>query len=280
MIVCVNGKFFPRNKAKISALDNGFLYGDGVYETMRVYDGVVFEFDQHLARLQKSTNAIGLKIVWPLAKIREWTYKIIKSNRLKSARARITVSRGENGPDFNSCKNPTLVINAQKLILDPKIYRDGMAAVTLRLQRILPEIKTVGLTHMIQGYRAMDLSKVEEGIIVDKKDFVREGLATNVFVVRNGVIWTPKTGILMGTTRGLVIKLARDNHVKVVEKDFKIGELLKADEIFVTNRPKEIMPVTKLNGKKVGNGKVGEITKRMMKAYRGFVEEYVRRVNI
>jgi len=185
-----------------------------------------------------------------------------------------------NGFDFNTCKNPTLMIHSENLKIKPEVYKNGVAVVTMKLQRILPEIKTIGLTHMIQAYRAFDLKKVAEAIIIDKKNFVKEGASTNVFVVVGGAIWTPKSGILVGTTRNRVIDLAQKNGFKVAVKDFKADKLCAADEIFLTNRPREIIPVTKLDGKKVGSGKVGKFTQKLMQAYREYVEGYVKKYRL
>ena len=275
MFVCINGKFLLQNNAVVSAFDNGFLYGDGVYETMRTYQGVIFELDIHLKRLQKSANGIGLRLSWPVTKIKQWANKLVKLNNAKVARIRITLTRGVNDFDFNTCKNPTLMIHSEKLKIKPEVYKNGVAVVTMKLQRILPEIKTIGLTHMIQAYRAFDPKKVAEAIIIDKKNFVKEGASTNVFVVNDGMIFTPKNGILVGTTRNRVINLAQKNGFKVAVKDFKADKLSLADEIFLTNRPREIIPVTKLNGKKVGSGKVGKVTQKLMQAYQNYVKNYV-----
>lgn len=276
MIICLNGKFLDKKNAKISVLDNGFLYGDGIYETMRTYKGVILELEIHMKRLQKSAKTLGLKIIWPINKIKEWAQKTVRLNNIKTGRVRITLSRGVNGFDFKSCKNPTLSIHAEKLILNSGIYKNGVSVVTMKLERVLPEVKTVGLTHMIQAYRAMNLRKETEAIIVDKKKFVREGASTNIFIVKKNKLWTPKSGILMGTTRNRIIELAKKTGLKVIIKDFKIEALAGSEEIFLTNRPREIIPVTKLNDKAVGNGKVGEITKKMMIAYKKYVEDYVK----
>lgn len=276
MFVCINGKFLLRNKAKVSALDHGFLYGDGIYETLRTYQGVIFELDVHLKRLRKSAKGIGLRLAWPVTKIKQWANKLVKLNNARVARVRITLTRGVNNFDFSTCKNPTLVIHSENLRVRPEVYTKGVPVVTMRLQRILPEIKTIGLTHMIQAYRAFDPKKITEAIIIDKKNFVKEGASTNVFVVKGGVIWTPKSGILVGTTRNRVIDLAQKNGFKVAIKDFKADKLATADEIFLTNRPREIMPVTRLNGKKVGNGRVGAVTQKIMHAYQEYVKNYVK----
>ncbi|MEK7673072.1 MAG: aminotransferase class IV [Patescibacteria group bacterium] len=277
MFVCINGKFLKKKDAKISVFDNGFLYGDGIYETIRIYDGVIFELDEHLKRLQKSAEITGLEIKWPIAKIMEWANKLVKLNKGLN-RMRITVSRGENGLDFNSCENPTLVIHCEKLRIDPEIYKKGVSAVTFGVERIRPEAKTLGLMHLILSQRYILQKKAQEAIMVDEKNFVREGPSTNVFALIKGIIYTPASHILIGTTRNRILELVKKNGIKIIVKDLKIEELESAEEIFLTNKIKEIIPVTKLNGKKVGSGKVGEYTQKIMKLYKDYVKAYVRSV--
>ncbi len=262
-------------------MDNGFLYGDGVYETMRGYNGIILDLDSHIKRLQKSTGDLGIKIHWPIPKLKKWIEKTVDLNKAKSSRIRLTISRGPNGMNFTTCKNPTLVISCEKLKTDHEIYKKGVSVITIKTQRILPEAKTIGLTHVIMAYRAIKPKNIFEAVIVDKKNFVKEGMATNIFMVKSGKIITPETGILMGTTRKRIIELAKKIGLKVVIKDFKIGELAHAEEIFITNKLKEVVPVVILNGKKVGSGKnkgkVGETTKKIMKAYQNFVKAYIKR---
>lgn len=274
MFVCINGKFVKKAEAKISVFDNGFMYGDGIYETLRIYDGVIFELKEHLARLKKSAEITGLEIVWPDTKIEGWANKLVKLNKGLN-RMRITLSRGENGLNFTSCKNPTLVIHCEKLKIDPEIYKKGVSAVTFKVERIRPEAKTLGLTHLILSQRFILQKKAQEAIMIDEKDFVREGPSTNVFTVKKGVIHTPAKHILIGTTRNIILELAKVNNLKIVVKDFKIEELEDAEEIFLTNKIKEIIPVTKLNGKKVGLGKVGEYTKKISQLYQGYIKSYI-----
>lgn len=266
MIACLNGKFLPKNKVLISAFDHGFLYGDAVYETMRADDGKLADLEQHLKRLQKSANFLGLKMEWPLIQIGKWAEETVKLNKFKAARVRITISRGENDFDFNSCKNPTLLISCDELVIKPSIY-SGIEAITMTLARSMPEVKSTNLLPMIWAQRKVDKKNIDEVIMVDNDGFVREGVTTNIFIVKNGVIWTPEHDILAGVMRDKVIKLAEKKDMPIQIRDFKIEDLFEAKEIFLTNSVKLIFPVNKLNGKKVGNGGAGEVTKKLMNFY-------------
>lgn len=263
-------------------MDNGFLYGDGVYETMGGYDGVILDLDSHIKRLQKAAENLGIKIIWPIPKLKKLIKKTVDLNKAKFLRIRLTLSRGPNGVDFITCKNPTLVISCEKLKPEHEIYKKGVSVITIETKRTLPEAKTIGLMHMIMAYRAIKPKNIFEAIIIDKKDFIKEGMSTNIFMIKSGKIITPKTQILIGITRGRVIELAKKIGLKVVIKDFKIGELDHAEEIFITNQLKKVVPVVILNGKKVGTGKnkgkVGETTKKIMKVYEGFIIDYIKKL--
>lgn len=264
MKVCLNGRFLTDSKAKISALDNGFLYGDGVYETITGGGGKMAHFALHMERFNRSARTIGINIPWTSKQIKNWVEQLLVLNKLKNARIRISLSRGVNGMDFTSCKKPTLLIQAERLNIDPKIYKNGVAAVVIKSQRIWPEVKSMGLIHMIQAYRKLRLKSGMEGIMIDDNGFVREGITSNVFMVLDGVIFTAKNKILSGIIRGLVLRLAKKLVIKALVKDFKISKLRQAEEIFITNSVKKIVPVTSLDGKKVGDGRIGAITQKLM----------------
>lgn len=278
MKVCVDGKFIDSKKAKISALDNGFLYGDAFYDTMRSYDGKILELELHLKRIEKSAKIIGLNLPIPIKKIEELIKKLIKVNKIKEGRVRVTVTRGVNGFDFLSCKKPTLVITAENIKIDKTIYDTGVSAITLDLQRTLPEIKMVGLTAMIVAYRNVYPKKGYEAILTDNDGTVREGASTNIFLVKNNQLITPKNKILKGLTRSRVIELAKSKNIKVIEKDFLKTDLLSADEIFLTNRPREIIPVIKIDGKKINKGvSVGPVTQKIIELYKDYIKEYIKK---
>lgn len=271
----LNGKLVEAAAAHISAFDNGFLYGDGIYETMRTYEGKILELDLHLERLAKSAKFFGIRLPFALKMIRRQCLQLATVNRLGESRMRITLSRGANGFDFLTCRKPTLLISCEKLTIARNNYAKGVSAITMRLSRVLPEIKTLGLTHMMVAYRAaaeQKSKKIYEVILVDEKGFVREGASTNIFAVKKGAILTPARNILKGLTRDRVIQLVRKLGLKISIVDFSTKVLANADEIFLTNRPREIIPVVRLNGKKVGKGKPGPVTKKLMAAYQAYIK--------
>ncbi len=275
MKICLNGSFVDANKAKISVLDNGLQFGDGVYDTMRAYNGKILELDLHVDRIFHSVKMIGIGMPWTKAEIREWIQKLVTVNKFNKARVRITVTRGVHGFEFTTFKKPTLIIAGEKLIVDEKIYTEGVTMRTMHMQRILPDIKTVGLTSMIVAYRKAAKDKTYEMLFIGANDMVREGASTSFFMVKDGILYTPKSEILDGLTRKRVIILAKKARIKVVERDFPKSFLKSGTEMFLTNRPREIIPVIKLDGKKVGNGKVGPVTKQIMELYQTYVKESI-----
>ncbi len=259
-------------KAQVSVFDHGFLYGDGVYETLRTYGGFVWQPLEHLRRLKKSAGMLGIKLPWSLKKMEEWIDGTVAKNGFKESRIRLTVTRGENGFDFGNAKKPTICIQVQKLAAQPGgVYKRGVEVVSFRGERILPEAKTLNLLPMVLAQRYMKKKKAYEALLVDGKDFVREGTVTNVFAVFGGILVTPGKGILAGTTRDALIKLARRLRIKTEVRDMKLSEIYKADEVFITNAPRGIVPVRSIDGKKIGSGVLGQVpgpvTKMLMKAF-------------
>lgn len=277
MIVCLNGKFLPHEEAQLSVLDNGVLFGDGFYDTMRTYGGVVLELEQHLDRLEKSAKLTGIDLPCSRAELKSWIEETVKRNGFASSRTRATLTRGVNGFDFLSCKSPNLFVTCEELVANAADYEKGVTAFTMNLQRVFPEIKTLGLTAMMVAYREILPKGGYEALLVDQLGFVTEGASTNLFVVKDGVLKTPKNKMLPGLTRARVIQLAGDLGLSVVVEDFKATELLTADEIFLTNRPREIIPVVELDGKKVKDGQVGVLTRKVMEAYQNYVRQATAR---
>ncbi len=268
MIVFLNGKFLDGAKARVSVFDHGFLYGDGVYETLRTFDGQVWNLAEHLKRLKSSCNLIGIKLPWSAKQIGEWVSETVQRNGSKEARIRITITRGENGFDFVSCKKPTILIQAQVLMQQPDaVYKKGVAIVTFKAQRFLPEAKSISLLPMVMGKRYSKRKNAYEAVFVDD-DYVLEGTITNIFIVRDGVLWTPKQNVLAGTTRAALLKIAKNNGFTAFLRDFKIRDLYLADEVFLTNAPKGVIPVVRVDGQKIGNGKPGSVTKEFLNFYR------------
>ncbi len=291
MIVFLNGKFLRDEDAKVSVFDHGFLYGDGVYETLRTYGGRIWQIDEHLRRLEKSCKLVGVGLPWDRKKIGGWVEKTVQKNGfgkwhgqksamrssnagrdlgLQEARIRITVTRGENGFDFVSSKKPTILIQVQKLISPPaEVFKKGVSVVTFKAQRFLPEAKSISLLAMVMGTRFAQQKKAYEAVFVDDADYVLEGTITNIFVVKKdrfgeNVLLTPKSNVLAGTTRDLLLKIAKKNGLKALLADFKLKDLYAADEVFITNAPRGIIPVVKIDGKKIGNGRPGAVTLNLL----------------
>jgi branched-chain amino acid aminotransferase len=277
MLVYLDGRFVAKEKAVVSVFDHGFLYGDGIYETMRAYNGRLFLLDRHLARLKRSAKAVSLDLPLPIGKIGDALNKTLKVNKLRDAYVRLHISRGpgEIGLDPALCKAPTMVIVAKPFHdYPPEYYRRGIKVAIVKTRRNHP----LALDPAIKGTNFLNniLAKIEslkagayEGIMLNWKGYIAEGTISNIAFVRKGVLFTPHrdTGILEGVTRDLVMKLAKRKRIPLREALITPKQLLSADECFITNTTMEIMPVTKIDGTVVGTGRPGPITKLLHEAY-------------
>lgn len=266
MLFCINGRFVDEKKAMVSVLDHGFLYADGFYDTMRVYDGIVFELAAHLRRIDKTARELQIDLPWGLAAMTHWLMATVSKNRLREARIRVTITRG---------KKTTCVITCQRLGASKTLR--GISACTMLLPRPHPHLKTLGSLSILPSARREAVRKGCDDVIgFDASGRVTEATVANVFLVRGGKIMTPRTGVLPGLTRYRVIALARKIDFTMIIKNFKTSALSHADEIFLTNRVREIIPVTRLNGRKVGEGRVGKVTRKLSEQYRHYVQKYWR----
>ncbi len=278
MLVYLDGRFVDRDRALVSVFDHGFLYGDGVYETMRAYGGKLFLLKKHLARLRRSANAISIKLPLPLEKIGEALNESLNINKLQDAYVRLQISRGpgEIGLDPALCAAPTMVIVANPVHDYPsQYYERGIDVAIVKTRRNHP----LALDPAIKGTNFLNniLAKIEtvkagayEGIMLNWKGYIAEGTISNIGMVKKGVLYTPSldTGILEGVTRDLVLRLARRKKIPVREVLLPPKGLLAADECFITNTTMEIMPVTTINKRPVGNGRPGPVTSLLRQAYR------------
>lgn len=274
---CINGKFMDAKKAYISVQDNGILFGDGFYDSMQVQDGVIIELPLHLERLTASAERMHMTLPWSIDTIRTWLLTTVKKNPMAHMRLRLTVTRGENGFDFTTCKNPTIFIVCEALHVDPKRYEKGISCATMTLQRLLPEVKTIGLTSMIVAQNKAKELKVDEMLLVGEDGNVREGCSTNIFLIKGKNMITPKSRILKGFARKRVMALAKKHGWKMQEEDFRVRKMQSADELFITNSLWNILPVVRLNGKAIGRGKVGPQTKRIMKIFDDYLASLIRK---
>lgn len=278
MLIYLDGHFVAKEKAMVSVFDHGFLYGDGIYETMRAYEGNLFLLKKHLARLKRSARGISLTLPLPLDKIGDALNETLVVNKLRDAYVRLHISRGpgEIGLDPALCVAPTMVIVAKPFHDYPKEnYERGVSVTVVKTRRnhplaLDPSIKGTNFLNNILAKIEAVKAKAYEGIMLNWEGFVAEGTISNIFLVRKGVLYTPhlKTGILEGVTRDLVLRLARRTKVPVREALIKPRELFTADECFITNTTMEIMPVTTIDKRSVKNGRPGPITAALHQAYR------------
>lgn len=284
MLVYMNGHFLPREEARVSVFDHGYLYGDGIYETLRSYDGKIFLLNRHLARLRQSAELISLTLPLPLDKISDALKEALTVNKLQNAYLRIQISRGpgEIGLDPALCPAPTMVIVTRPFHDYPQdLYEKGVAVALVATRRnhplaLPPAIKSTNFLNNILAKIESLQAGAYEGILLNWKGYVAEGTISNIFTVRKGVLSTPslETGILEGVTRDLVLHLARTAGIRTREALLRPKNLLQADECFLTNTTVEVMPVTTVDSTVIGAGTPGPVTRALMQAYRAEVRRH------
>ena len=276
MQIYINGTFYPKEEAKVSVFDHGYLYGDGIYETLRAYDGYVFHLDEHIERLEHSAKLMEMALPLDDDGISQAIHDTLSRNGLKDAYIRVSVSRGtgEIGLDPELCPVPTFVIIAKPFVDYPtELYEKGIKIAIVEIRRNHPEtlnpaIKSTNFLNNIFAKMEAKRAGAFEGIMLNHGHFVAEGTISNIFMVKNGELATPPliAGILEGVTRGLVIELAEKLEIKVYEEMFSEAALKDADEVFITNTTMEIMPVREVDDKTIGAP--GRVTKMLAEAYR------------
>lgn len=277
LIVYLNGEFVPEEEAKVSVFDHGLLYGDGVFEGIRAYNGRVFRLREHLDRLYDSARSINLDIGLSKEEMLEVVLETVRRNRLRDAYIRLVVARGSGdlGLDPRKCKRPTIFCIAAHIELYPKeLYEKGLELVTVATRRNLPEainprIKSLNYLNNILAKIEATLAGASEGLMLNQEGYVAEATGDNIFLVKNGVLITPPpyVGILEGITRNAVMELAARQGIEVREAVFTRHDVYTADECFLTGTAAEIIPVVKLDGRPIGQGRPGPVTKGLMRAF-------------
>ncbi len=246
--VCLNGKIIPTVDARISPFDHGFLYGDGIYETMRTIGGSeVFDIDSHLARLRKSANLMQLPIPWHDAVLKSWAEEVVEKNGFKESRVRISVTRGENDYQFSGAKNPILVITASPLA-DYSKHHSGVKLISREMERILPEVKSSSLLPMILGKQAAEKAGAFDAIFTDTNGIVTEGTVFNIVMRReNQLIGAKSEKVLPGTAQKMLVAKVQASGYEYVEQDFMVADLQRADEVLITNSLFGCLPVAEID---------------------------------
>ncbi len=285
-MIYLNNKLVPDSKALISVFDHGFLYGDGIYETLRAYKGVIFMLDEHVERLVNSASMIDLSIPGDRKSIKKAIYETLHANKLKEAYIRITVSRGAGplGLDPDLCPKPTFVIMSREFRKYPaQYYKKGIKIAVVNTRRnykraVDPAIKSLNFLNNILAKIEAKRLGAYEAIMLNYRGFVAEGTISNIFFIKDGVLYTPATdvGILGGITRNLILGVAKDLKMETKEGRFRKKDLYEADEVFISNTTMEVMPVSGVDDIIVGNG-TGSFTKMLHKAYRKKVAHYLKK---
>lgn len=280
----VDGKYVPKEQASVSIYDHGFLYGDGVYEAIRAYDGIIFKLREHIDRLFESAKSI--KIEMPLSKddLRGLVIEVLRKNQLTNSYIRIVVSRGRGrmGVDPRNCPKPTIVIMAEPR--EPLFGENvrGISAIVSSLRRtpswsLDPRIKTLNYLNNIMAKIEAIESGVEEAIMLNEQGYVAETSTENIFIVKNGIVSTPhpSQGVLRGITRDTVLGIARELGYTLEERAITVHELYNADEVFVTGTAAEVVPIVKIAGRKIGEGEAGPVFAKIL----GRFKESIKRSN-
>ncbi len=275
--IWLDGKLVDEADAKISVFDHGLLYGDGVFEGIRVYSGKIFELDAHIKRLYQSAKVIRLEIPISQSKLISAIEKTVEANGVIDGYIRLVVTRGVGTLGLNPfvCEKSIIFIIADNIQLYPEeLYEKGMKVISATTVRnhplaIPPQVKSLNyLNNILAKIEALD-SNVPEAIMYNHEGYVAEATGDNVFIVRNGVIYTPpvEAGALEGITRGVVIRLAKEENIEVVEKNLTRFDLYVCDEFFLTGTAAEVIGVVEIDGRVIGDGTPGPVTKLLRKRF-------------
>jgi branched-chain amino acid aminotransferase len=277
MLIYIDGAFVPEENAKISVFDHGLLYGDGVFEGIRAYNGRVFRLDEHLERLWDSAKTLDLAI--PLSKedLKEIILEALRKNNLRNAYIRPIVTRGKGdlGLDPRKCPKPTVIVIAVEWgAMYGDLYEKGLTGITVSVRRnpaeaLPPNVKSLNYLNNIFAKIEANYKGGDEAIFFDTNGYVSEGSGDNIFVVKNGILITPPTlNNLRGITRQVVLELAESLGIVIKEQNLGYFDLYAADEVIVTGTAAEVAPITKIDGRIISTGKPGPITRQLMEGFR------------
>ncbi|MFQ6132287.1 MAG: branched-chain-amino-acid transaminase [Armatimonadota bacterium] len=276
--VYIDGQFHPKEEAKISVFDHGLLYGDGVFEGIRAYDGRIFRLEAHLDRLWDSADSIGLELPVSRREITEALKATLRHNGLRDAYVRLVVTRGigDLGLDPRRCSEPSLIIITDAIqMFGRELYETGVALVLASMRRsardgVNPSVKCLNYLGSIVAKIEANRAGATEALMLNTDDYVAECTAENIFFVKDGGLVTPPgdAGILRGVTRQVVLECAERLGLPAAERLFKPDELCNADECFITGTAAEVVPVATVDGQAIGDGVPGPVTDRLSRAFR------------
>ncbi len=282
MKVYINGKFFDQADAKLSVFDHGFLYGDGIFEGIRLYDGCVFRLDEHLERLEYSAKAILMNLPWTRKQISDATCEACRVNGLKNGYIRLVVTRGVGtlGLSPKTCSDPQLIIIADTIQLyPPEFYAKGLKIITVPTRRcnpaaLPPTVKSLNyLNNILAKIEAQNLG-FHEAVMLNDQGYVAECTGDNLFIVHKKRILTPpfSAGALAGITRGAVFDIAKKLKLPIEEKNLTRYDVWIADECFITGTAAEVVGIIEMDGRAIGSGQPGPVTKKITAEFKKIVK--------
>lgn len=282
MKIFIDGQYYDENNAKISVFDHGLLYGDGIFEGIRAYNGRVFRLKEHIDRLFYSAKAILLTIPMTHAEVMKAVVDTCRENNLRDGYIRLVVTRGVGGLGLNpnKCKSPSVIVIADKIQLYPvEFYEKGLEIITVPTTRNLhsalnPAIKSLNYLNNILAKIEANNGGCEEAIMLNSEGYVAECTGDNIFLIRGNEMFTPplSAGALYGITRGVVMELAREAGLKVSEPNLTRYDVFNAEECFLTGTGAELVPVVKVDGRVIGDGKPGSRTRELVQKYHALVQ--------
>ena len=281
--VYMDGEFVKKEEARISVFDHGFLYGDGIFEGIRVYNGNIFRLREHLVRLYESAKSILLEIPHTLEEMEKLVVEAVRKNKLRDAYIRLVVSRGvgDLGLDPTKCHKPSVVIIVDQVTLYAKeLYENGLEIVTVPTRRNVPDalnpkIKSLNYLNNVLVKIEANRAGVGEALMVNADGYVAECSGDNIFTVKRGVVYTPPTylGALEGITRQAIIDICDRVGYTVKEEPFTRHDVYVSDEVFLTGTAAEVIAVVNVDGRTIGSGKPGKHTQKLLEAFRKMVKE-------
>ncbi|REK62922.1 MAG: branched-chain-amino-acid transaminase [Cohnella sp.] len=279
--IYLNGQFVTKEDAKVSVYDHGFLYGDGIFEGIRIYDGNIFRCKEHLDRLYDSAKSIMLEIPLSYAEMQEALIETVRKNDMRNGYIRLVVSRGPGnlGLDPLRCPKAWVIIIVEQLSIYPEeAYREGLRSVSVSPRRNLPDalnpkIKSLNYLNNILVKIQSNLAGVGEAIMLNSQGYVAEGSSDNIFIVKRGTVYTPPcyVGALEGITRGAIMELCGKLGYPLKEEPFTLHDVYTADEVFFTGTAAEVIAVREVDGRVIGAGKAGPITTHLLQEFRKIV---------
>jgi branched-chain amino acid aminotransferase len=281
MQIYIDGRFYDRDEAKISVFDHGFLYGDGVFEGIRAYNGRIFRLQEHLDRLYDSAKTIDLAVPITKAEMTRAIIETLKKNNLTDGYIRPLVTRGvgDLGLDPRKCPKASVIVIAVAWgAMYGDLYEKGLKAISVSVRRnpadaLPPNVKSLNYLNNILGKIEANYKGGDEAIFFDTNGYISEGSGDNIFIVKNGVIFTPPTlNNLRGITRAVVVELAKSHGLTLAEQNLGYYDMYSADEVFVTGTAAEVAPIVLIDGRSIGSGKPGPITRQLMGAFKTVTE--------